>query len=225
MPVLSHLLLYLWQKRHNGKKIKFWYSTHISYRCKFEGMNMVAQKSSYFGSMGYGSYVGHECNVSADIGRFTSVGPHCTFINGQHAYKTPYVSTSPLFFSLSIDRNPQKKTFAKEQTFDEFRYYDKEKQLVNKIGSDCWIGLGVTLIGGVEIHDGAVVLAHAIVTKDVPPYAIVGGTPARIIGYRYDKETIEFLLRTKWWNNQPEWFEKNWRLLNNIDKLKNYYGE
>lgn len=89
LPVLSHLLLYLWQKRHNGDKVKFWFSSHISYRCKFEGMNMVAQKSSYFGSMGYGSYVGHECNVSADIGRFTSVGPHCTFINGQHAYKAP----------------------------------------------------------------------------------------------------------------------------------------
>lgn len=44
LPVLSHLLLYLWQKRHNGDKVKFWFSSHISYRCKFEGMNMVAQK-------------------------------------------------------------------------------------------------------------------------------------------------------------------------------------
>lgn len=222
---LYKLLLYLWQKKHNGDKVKFWYSTHISYRCRFEGLNMVAQHSSFYGTMGYGSYIGHECNVSADIGRFTSIGPRCTFINGLHAYKSPFVTTSPLFFSLSHGRNPQMKTFAKAQMLDEFRYYDKERKLVNKIGNDCWIGLEVTLIGGVEIADGAVVLAHAVVTKNVPPYAIVGGVPARVVGYRYDKETIDFLLHVKWWNNTPEWFEKNWKLLTDIDKLKEYYGK
>ena len=65
--------------------------------------------------------------------------------------------------------------------------------------------------------------ANAVVTKDVPPYAIVGGVPAKVIGYRYDDETIQFLQKTKWWNNQPVWFEKNWRLLNDIDKLKEYF--
>ncbi len=225
MPSLQKLLLYIWQKCHNADKVKFWYSTHISHRCQFEGMNMVAQHSSYYGNMGYGSYVGHECNVSADIGRFTSVGPRCTFINGLHAYKAPFVSTSPLFFSLSHCRNPQNKTFAKRQMLKEFRYFDAERELVNKIGSDCWIGIDVTLIGGVEIHDGAVVLAHAVVTKDVPPYAIVGGVPAKVIGYRYDEETVDFLKRVKWWNNKPEWFEEHWELLNDITQLKKFYGE
>lgn len=224
-PILRKILLYLWQKWHNGDKVKFWYSTHISYRCQFEGMNMVAQRSSFFGTMGYGSYIGHECNVSAEIGRFTSIGPRCTFINGLHAYKAPYVSTSPLFFSLSHGRNPQNKTFAKQQMLDEFRYFDKDRELVNKIGSDCWIGIDVTLIGGVEIHDGAVVLAHAVVTKDVPPYAIVGGVPAKVIGYRYDEETVKFLQDIKWWNNDPEWFEEHWELLNDIEQLKKFYGK
>lgn len=223
VPFLSKPLLYLWQKWHNGDKVRFGYSTHISYRCRFEGMNMVDRHSSYFGSMGYGSYIGHECNVSADIGRFTSVGPRCTFINGQHAFKAPFATTSPLFFSLSRSKNPQHKTFAKRQVLDEFRYYDKERELVNKIGNDCWLGSDVTLIGGAEIHDGAVVLAHAVVTKDVPSYAIVGGVPAKVIGFRYDEETIAFLLRVKWWNHEPEWFDKHWELLNDIDKLKEYY--
>ena len=225
LPFLNKLLLYVWQKCHNGDKVKFWYSTHISYRCKFEGMNMVADHSSYFGSMGYGSYIGSYGNVSADIGRFSSIGPNCTFINGQHAYKAPFATTSPLFFSLSLGKNPEKKTFAKSQTFEEFRYYDKEKELVNKIGNDCWLGADVTLIGGAEIHDGAVVLAHAVVTKDVPPYAIVGGIPAKVTGYRYDDETIAFLLRVKWWENSPEWFESHWELLNDIDKLKKFYAD
>ena len=102
---------------------------------------------------------------------------------------------------------------------EEFLYYDRERELVNKIGSDVWIGLNVTLIGGVEIGDGAVVLTNAVVTKDVPPYAIVGGVPAKVIGYRYDEETIRLLLETKWWNNSEEWFLENWRLLCDVERL------
>lgn len=106
---------------------------------------------------------------------------------------------------------------------EEFKYYDKDRELVNKIGNDCWLGSDVTLIGGVEIHDGAVVLAHAVVTKDVPSYAIVGGVPAKVIGYRYDDDTIQFLQKIQWWNNSPEWFDANWHLLNDIEGLKEVY--
>ena len=66
-------------------------------------------------------------------------------------------------------------------------------------------------------------MAHAVVTKDVPPYAIVGGIPAKVIGYRYDEETIDFLLKIKWWNNDINWFKENWELLCDLDKLKAYY--
>lgn len=225
LPVLSHLLLYLWQKRHNGKKVKFCYSTQISYRCGFEGMNMVGPHTDFFGSLGYGSYIGGGGIVSAEVGRFTSIGPNCRYINATHAYKAPFATTCPLFFSKSNGNNPQGKTFATEQMIEEFTFYDKDRELVNKIGNDCWFGSDVTLIGGVEVHDGAVVLAHAVVTKDVPPYAIVGGVPAKVIGYRYDDETILFLQKTKWWNNQPEWFEKNWRLLNDIEALKEFFNQ
>ena len=64
----------------------------------------------------------------------------------------------------------------------------------------------------------------AVVTKDVPPYAIVGGIPARILRYRYDEETINFLLSIHWWDNDKEWFLKHWDLLSDIDKLKTYYS-
>lgn len=224
IPFLYITLLYIWQKCHNRKKVKFWFSSHLSYRCKFEGMNLVDKRSSFFGTMGYGTYIRDECNVSADIGRFTSIGARCNYINSLHAYKAPFVTTCPLFFSKSNGRNPKKKTFADKQMIEEFRYYDREKELVNKIGNDCWIGMDVTLIGGIEIGDGAVVLTHAVVTKNVPPFAIVGGIPAHIIGYRYDQETIDFLMKVKWWDNDIEWFRKNWRLLNDIEKLKKYYG-
>ena len=225
IPLLYKLLLYLWQKKHNGDKVKFWYSTHISYRCRFEGLNMVGEQTSFFGSLGYGSYVGGGSLVSAEIGRFTSIGPRCKYINATHAYKSPFATTCPLFFSQNGNGNVQGVTFAKKQMIEEFKYYDKDRELVNKIGNDCWLGSDVTLIGGVEIHDGAVVLAHAVVTKDVPAYAIVGGVPAKVIGYRYDDDTIQFLQKIQWWNNSPEWFDENWHLLNDIEGLKKEYAQ
>ena len=80
-----------------------------------------------------------------------------------------------------------------------------------KIGNDVWIGQGVFVKGGVTIGDGAVVAAHAVVTKDVPPYAIVGGVPAKVIKYRFDEETIRELLDLKWWNyNLSEFGALDW---------------
>ena len=79
-------------------------------------------------------------------------------------------------------------------------------------------------MAGVCIGNGAIVAAGSVVTKDVPDYSIVGGVPAKIIRYRYDEETIKFLLTTQWWNNTEEWFKENWKLLADIDKLKAYYN-
>ncbi len=225
IPYLSRTLLFLWHKWVNGDKVKFFWSSRMSHRCRFEGMNMVAEQTFFFGSLGYGSYIGGGGFVSAEIGRFTSIGPNCRYLNATHAYTEPYVTTCPLFFSLSKSKNPQHMTYADRQMFDEFRFYDKERELVNKIGSDCWIGKDVTLIGGVEIHDGAVVLAGAYVTKDVPPYAIVGGIPARVIRYRYDQETIDFLLKVKWWNMPSEWYKEHWHLMTDIEAFKEYFRE
>ena len=68
------------------------------------------------------------------------------------------------------------------------------------IGNDVWIGYEVTIMPGVKIGDGAIIAAESIVTKDVPPYTIVGGNPARIIHQRFDDETVEILLEIAWWN-------------------------
>ena len=69
-----------------------------------------------------------------------------------------------------------------------------------RIGSDVWLGRGSTVMSGVTIGDGAVVAAHAVVTRDVPPYAIVGGVPAKVLRYRFDPPTIERLLALRWWD-------------------------
>ena len=72
------------------------------------------------------------------------------------------------------------------------------------IGSDVWIGRNAIILPGLKIGDGAVVGAGSVVTKDVPPYAIVAGNPARIIRLRFDAKTIEVLLKIKWWNWSDE---------------------
>ena len=99
--------------------------------------------------------------------------------------------------------------------------FNEMKEVVN-IGNDCWIGENVFLVGGINIGDGAVILAGAVVTADVPAYAIVGGIPAKIIKYRYDENTIQLLQKFKWWNKDISWLKENWELLCNIEQLKEY---
>jgi acetyltransferase-like isoleucine patch superfamily enzyme len=135
-----------------------------------------------------GSYIGGNCYISADIGRFSSLGNRITQIVETHPIKEPFVTTSPMFFS---QKKQTGSTFAKKQIAEEYRFYDKEREIAFRIGNDCWVGNDVCFIGGVQVGDGAVVLSRAIVTKDVPPYAIVGGVPAKVIGYRYDENTIK----------------------------------
>lgn len=76
------------------------------------------------------------------------------------------------------------------------------------IGNDVWIGFRAIIMDGVNIADGAIVAAGAVVTHDVPPYAIVGGVPAKVIKYRFDTETINKLLELRWWDFPPEFVEK-----------------
>lgn len=78
------------------------------------------------------------------------------------------------------------------------KYIKRKSQVI--IMNDCWIGRNVTILGGVVIGNGAVVAAGSVVSKNIPPYAIVAGNPARIIKYRFDKETIQALQMIQWWH-------------------------
>lgn len=80
------------------------------------------------------------------------------------------------------------------------------------IQNDCWIGNGVTIMGGVTIHNGALIAAKAVVTKDVPPYAIVGGNPAKVIKYRFTHQQIQQLQQIAWWNWDQNKIKQNAKL-------------
>ncbi|MBO5552095.1 MAG: CatB-related O-acetyltransferase [Lachnospiraceae bacterium] len=78
-----------------------------------------------------------------------------------------------------------------------------------RIGSDVWLGNDVRIMGGVKIGDGAVVGTGALVTKDIPPYSINVGVPAKTIKYRFTEEQIEKLLTSKWWEKDEQWINSN----------------
>lgn len=194
----------------------------IALQAQFEGMNKIYSHSSFGGILGYGSYIGHHSSLTAKIGRFCSISNHVICNAGIHPFQAPFATTSPCFFSL---RKQNGATFATQQMLNEIKTTDNEGAFDCEIGNDVWICEGVFINGGIHIADGAVVLAHAVVTEDVPPYAIVGGVPAKIIGYRYDEATIKWLLNVQWWNNPIAWFRAHWSLLCGIDKLKAYYNK
>lgn len=215
--ILSRIKSYLHRKKRaeelKGTLIYNWKNSCISDDSTFEGANRLYNHVSFQGKMGFGSYIGEKSNICGTIGRFTSIAPYVDWNPGVHPFEDPYVTTCPMFFST---RKHNGLTFATKQCFEELRGGVT-------IGNDCWIGQHVFLVGGVTIGDGAVVLAGAVVTKDVPPYAIVGGVPAKIIRYRYDEKTIKWLLDIQWWNNDIEWFKEHWNLLNDINMLKRHY--
>jgi len=202
-------------------KLQIGRNVNISKNSVFEGMNKIYNNSMFSGFMGFGSYIGQNCNLQSHIkiGRFSCIAPFVQINDGRHPYTEPFVTVNPAFYSL---RKRNGSTFATSQMYQEFLLVDESYSIV--IGSDCWIGQGAMLVGGITVGDGAVVLAHAVVTKDIPPYSIVGGIPAKVIKYRYDEETINFLLQNKWWGKDIDWLKKNWNLLCDMNAFKQYFG-
>lgn len=134
--------------------------------------------------------------VNVTIGKFCSIAPNVTVGPGIH--KTDGASTHPSFYLKST---PLVKVYSKTDQF--------ESSKLTTVGHDVWIGEKAILIDGVKIGNGAIIAAGAVVTKDVEPYSIVGGIPAKHIKFRFTEAEINSLLKSQWWNNSEEWFEKN----------------
>lgn len=136
-------------------------------------------------------------NTKLKIGKFCSIGKNVhVYLGGNH--RMDWITMYPF---------PAKFEWA-----NEYNNYQTSKGNVI-IGNDVWIGSEATILSGVTIGDGAVVGAKTVVTKDIPPYAIVVGNPARIVKYRFKQEEIEELLKVKWWEWELEKIEKNIKYL------------
>lgn len=211
----SIALYFLKANLRRKKKVKFGKNVNFNMSTFFEGYNYLSDDSSLTSSfIGFASYLGAKTAISmAKIGRYTSIGPNTGCIYGQHPSNT-FVSTHPAFFSK---RAQVGFSFVKDQLFNEFPnpIVQGEPYTIH-IGNDVWIGANVSIMDGVIIGDGAIVAANALVTKDVTPYTIVGGVPAKPIKKRFSDEQIEMLLKLKWWGKSQEWISDNSDLFSDI---------
>ncbi|WP_348921986.1 CatB-related O-acetyltransferase [Enterococcus rotai] len=180
----------------------------------FEGYNSIGLNTSISHSeIGIGSYCGNDCIVNrVKIQKFCSVGNNVEVIYGTHPVNA-FFSTHPAFFSVKKQSGV---TFVTENLFSENKLIQKKYSVL--VEDDVWIGSHAKILEGIKVGTGAIVAAGALVTKDVEPYSIVGGVPAKIMGYRFDEQTISELLQTEWWNNDISWFydPKNLEHLNRI---------
>lgn len=208
------------QKKKYGKEkaCLFYEDSFFSRDTVFEGRNLLAESAQLTkAQIGYASYLGRNAALNGvKIGRYTAIGPAVTNIVGTHPAHQ-FVSIHPCFYSL------QKQcgfTYAKKQLFEEYEYADEEHKFVNVIGNDVWMGQGAMLMQGVTVGDGAIVAAGALVNRNVPPYAIVGGVPAKVIGWRFEEEDRKFLQELKWWEKEEDWIREHAEYFQDIQTLK-----
>lgn len=145
------------------------------------------------------------------IGKFSQIAPKVVFCGAINHHWVKYKKAVTIF---SFD-SQWKVPFFPELTIS-------RGPIV--IGNDAWVGRGAFILDGVTIGDGAIVGAMSVVAKDVPPYAVVVGNPARIVHYRYNEEQIKKLLEIKWWDWSNETIMERVEDFKDIDVfLKKYY--
>lgn len=185
--------LCLWNKVIFHKNVKL---KNVS----FEGGNFCGRNVELKGSkIGYGTFINENSEFRmVKCGRFCSIAKNVTVGFGMHP-TSQNITTSPYFYSDTTKLYGFK--YTDKIYFDEYKMCKKaEDDYLVVIGNDVWIGAYAKIMNGVTIGDGAVIATGAVVSKNVPPYTIVGGIPAKFIGKRFADDKIELLLKSKWWN-------------------------
>jgi len=184
--------------RHSGAQLDIGYMA-ICKRCRFGRDNRIYEGAILNDvELGDHTYIGaHNRITMAVFGKFSCTAPDVVIGPGRHPSRT-FVSVHPAFYS---SRGQTGTSFVTESGYEETR--------LTRIGNDVWIGTRAIVLDGITIGDGAIVGAGAVVTRDVPAYAVVGGVPARVLRYRFEPEQIEFLIRTEWWNRDMAWLREH----------------
>jgi acetyltransferase-like isoleucine patch superfamily enzyme len=157
------------------------------------------------------SFCGYDCTIlNADIKSFCSIANRVTI--GGVAHPMEFVSTSPAFLSH------------KDSIKTKFSHHQYLPVIRTIVGNDVWIGAGVYVKAGVSIGDGAVIGMGSIVTKDVPPYAVFAGNPAKLIKMRFEEEIVNALLKMQWWDLPDSKLIENAKYFNDPKKMLSKVG-
>lgn len=165
-------------------------NSYIDKTSKVESGSHVAGSS-----FGRYSYCGYDCEIlNSEIGNYVSIANNCRMGGASHVIT--WVSTSPVFYK------------GRDSIIKKFVEYERPPGKKIYIGHDVWIGEGCIIKQGVTIGTGAVIGMGSIVTKDIPPYSIAAGNPARIIRSRFDEKISQDLLESEWWNLSDDELEQ-----------------
>jgi acetyltransferase-like isoleucine patch superfamily enzyme len=164
---------------------------------EFEGFYEIEKYSCINRSSvgGYGGLGLHSYISDATIGRFTQIGSRVSI--GGFEHPTDWLSVGAFQWGQVNEKWSLSKKLSSH--LNSFPKPVPERTL---IGSDCWIGNNVTILSGVKIADGSIVGAGSVVTKDLPPFSISVGNPAKVISYRFNQEIIDRLVELEWWHNE-----------------------
>ena len=169
--------------------------------------NIQVGEYTYFDGQNFQKHVTHHYDFIGDkliIGKFCQIGRGVEFIMNGANHQMNSVSTYPFYIF-----NGWKQVATKKE--------DLPYKGDTVIGNDVWIGQNVTFLPGVQVGDGCIIGANAVVASDIPPYSVVVGNPAKVIRKRFDDEMIELLEKLEWWNKTPNQIQKIIPLLSNSD--------
>jgi acetyltransferase-like isoleucine patch superfamily enzyme len=187
-------------------------------RTSHVGRNVIFSKGNYVGygtvlaadKIGKYTYINDYCLIDRNvksIGNFCSIAYHARIGLGSHP--TDWVTTHPFPYQEKYKFRANSVNFGDEQNWE------------TVIGNDVWIGANATILAGVKVGDGAIIGAHSLVTKDVKPYSVVVGSPARHVKYRFEEDVISRLQDSKWWNWSDDELRKKVNLFDSPEKLLN----
>lgn len=169
-------------------RAKLWPKT----RLLVESPVWLAGSIAMRGSVGAYTFLRDDVRIAGQvshIGRFCSIAPGV--VMGDSNHPTEWLSTHSFQWGEG--------SWIPSKALSRFNTPIERKGLRTLIGSDVWIGANAIILPGVTVGDGAIIAAGSVVSRDVPPYAIVGGVPARVIRFRFDEKTIERLITVRWW--------------------------
>lgn len=214
------LLKFFWRCYHTFllKKKNVYVAQGVKFNPKtqFEDHIKVHKGSVIGGSMiGRNTYIASRAYLpNCSIGRFCCIAHDVVVVPDTHPARN-FVSSSPVFYSTKRQCG---QTYVSEMKYHEMLDVDGRFAI---IGNDVWIGAWVRIKGGVRIGDGAIIAMGSVVVKNVPPYAVVGGVPAKVIRYRFSDDIISTLLKKKWWERPDSWLRENAEYVKNVgDFLK-----